>query len=510
MAVERNNTINEFGDEFDARFEAALRRHLKSVNAPATGETCPGFEPEPAHAYIENALGAKARARYESHLSGCASCRLHVVELFRLLPPEERAVPVMVETAKIAAEQKTSWFAGWLAGVSRWFDFSAWKWNTAALAGAGAVVLLALAVPLVWRQAFRTAPQETASAKPPSPVDVANEKQSSTPAVTPSNIPAAVSATPAPQAALNAKAKESENKSKVPVPAITPAVVNPPVVLPLGGRVLSAGPQPESNIIAVKVSDSSGAVVPGARVILKDAATGQSRGAATTDSSGQSNFRNLAQGRYVIEAQANGLNAAQSIALDGNSRQVAVTLEQGQVAESVAARADAATVEKSATTATDQAASAGAPARTPAKEAREEKSKKARAADQADADQFAKKTNPAGLIMPKQTPPPGSSALKSSEKPEAKTEAAPPVNSLNARLRPLTHKAGNKIFVFENGVWRDTGYDPNSKWQIIRLTRGSDEYEQTLTDIPSLRQFFNLKGKVVVLWQGTVYEVVGK
>ena len=511
VAVERNNTINEFGDEFDARFDAALRRHLKGVNATATVQTCADFNPEQANAYVENALGTMARARYETHLSVCTSCRLHVVEIFRLMPPEERAVSVIPEITELAEQQRTSW----LAGVARWFDFSAWKWNTAALAGAGAVVLLALAIPIVWRQTLTTGRIDTASAKPPSLADVKDEKPDSTTAASPSNVPAGVSAPPASQMEPSAKVKESQSRPKgsVPVPSITPAGVNPPVALPGNGRAPSTGPQQESNIIAVKVSDPSGALVPNARLILRDAATGQARSTATTDSTGQSNFTNLAQGRYVVEAQANGFTQTSNVALDGNSnaiRQVTVTLEQRQVAESAEARADTTTVEKSARVASNQIASGGAPARAAEKEARDQKSKTARVADKTESDQVAKKTNPAGLIVPKPALPPGSSALKPSDKPEAKTEAAPSGNSLTPRLRPLTLKAGNKTFVFENGVWRDTGYDPGSKWPVIRLTRGSDEYEQTLTDIPSLRQFFNLKGKVVVLWQGTVYEVVGK
>lgn len=63
-----------------------------------------------------------------------------------------------------------------------------------------------------------------------------------------------------------------------------------------------------------------------------------------------------------------------------------------------------------------------------------------------------------------------------------------------------------KTFRQENGIWIDEAYDANKGLPVVRLTRDSDEYKQTLGNIPSLKPYFDLK-PVLVVWQGKVYRV---
>ncbi len=63
-----------------------------------------------------------------------------------------------------------------------------------------------------------------------------------------------------------------------------------------------------------------------------------------------------------------------------------------------------------------------------------------------------------------------------------------------------------KTFRQENGIWIDETYDANKGLPVVRLTRDSDEYKQTIGNLPSLKPYFDLK-PVIVVWQGKVYRV---
>ena len=479
MSVERNNTINDFSDEF----EAALRRHLKRVNAVA--ETCAGFDPELASAYVENALGTAARARFENHLSDCAVCRRHMVELFRLMPPSERPV--------ITAEPEVEKQAGWLAGL---FDFSGWRWNAATLAGACAVLLLAVGLTLVWQRAARDSNAALVAARPQTDAPVP-----------------AIQATPAPEAAASQAKATTQTKADAsaqapaPLPAVTPAVASEATPALPAARDTLALRRRADRAVSVRVSGPGGAAVPNAEVVVKDAATGQTRLTTTTDSTGQASLVNLGQlraGNYQIIAQAPGFLPQQtSLTLDGTnlSNEVALKLEQrawstgqqpGRADESQAAKAAPAAPVSSAADTTAKTETA----------AREEAGKS----------DDERRENPRGLKLPRPTPPPrGSLAYKEPDKPAEPARSKAVNGQAGIAYRPnfgITQTVNGKTFRMEKGVWRDTAYNASDKWPVVHLTRGAEEFDQTLADIPSLRQFFtSLKGHVLVLWQGTVYEV---
>ncbi len=482
MSIERNNTINDFSDEF----EAALRRHLKRVNAVA--ETCAGFDPELASAYVENALGTAARARFENHLSECAVCRRHVVDRFRLMPPSERPI--------ITAEPEVEKQAGWLAGL---FDFSGWRWNAATLAGACAVLMLGVGLTMVWQ---RTAQDNHAALIAARPEAQAGD-----------TVPTA-QATPAPEAAANQEKAaaqpiaDAQAQAPAPRPSITPAVASEATPALPAARDTLALRRRADRAVSVKVSGPGGAAVPNAEVVVKDAATGQTHLTTTTDATGQASLVNLGQlraGNYQIIAQAPGFLPKQtSLTLDGANlnNEVALKLEQrawsagnqpGRADENQAAKtAPAAPVSSAAADTTAKAETA----------AREETGKS----------DDERRENPRGLKLPRPTPPPrGSLAYKEPDKPAEPARSKAVNGQAGIAYRPnfgITQTVNGKTFRMEKGVWRDTAYNASDKWPVVHLTRGAEEFDQTLADIPSLRQFFtSLKGHVLVLWQGTVYEV---
>jgi len=138
VAHEQHNTALEF--------ETMLRRHLSRGGSVV--EACMGFDADKANAYLENALNASARSRYDSHLAGCPSCRHHVIELSRLmqLPQMESNFAPVVEPASIWSHWK-SVVAEW----GEWLGFANWKqgWATAGIAAA---ILIGVVSIQLWRQ----------------------------------------------------------------------------------------------------------------------------------------------------------------------------------------------------------------------------------------------------------------------------------------------------------------------------------------------------------------------
>ena len=97
------------------------------------------------------------------------------------------------------------------------------------------------------------------------------------------------------------------------------------------------------------------------------------------------------------------------------------------------------------------------------------------------------------------------------DKKQAKARPAnrpPPAMVMNKPVRQGRIVAG-KTFRQENGVWIDDDFSSSSSLPVVRLTRDSEAYQQTLKDNPGLKPYFDLK-PVLVVWQGKVYRVENK
>ena len=93
-----------------------------------------------------------------------------------------------------------------------------------------------------------------------------------------------------------------------------------------------------------------------------------------------------------------------------------------------------------------------------------------------------------------------------------KRPAAKPVMRAPEKQREVERPArivGGKAFLQENGVWVDRAYTAGRHTAIIRLVRNSDEYKQTLKELPALKPYFDLN-PVIVVWEGKVYRVENK
>ncbi|MBI4463629.1 MAG: carboxypeptidase regulatory-like domain-containing protein, partial [Acidobacteria bacterium] len=119
------------------------------------------------------------------------------------------------------------------------------------------------------------------------------------------------------------------------------------IILGVAFLVQFAGAQTTTGTISGVVSDSSGAVVPGTSVTVRNAETGVSR-TLTTDAQGRYRAPNLSLGRYEVQASLAGFQTAVRSGITlavGQEAVVNITLEVGQVTERVEVTGEAPLVE---------------------------------------------------------------------------------------------------------------------------------------------------------------------
>jgi Ca-activated chloride channel family protein len=74
-------------------------------------------------------------------------------------------------------------------------------------------------------------------------------------------------------------------------------------------------------------------------------------------------------------------------------------------------------------------------------------------------------------------------------------------------VREVVKYVGDKTFVFQEDVWMDTAYDVD-KMTTTRISFGSDNYFELLAARPEWGKYFALGTHVIVVLEGTAYEVV--
>jgi hypothetical protein len=73
----------------------------------------------------------------------------------------------------------------------------------------------------------------------------------------------------------------------------------------------------------------------------------------------------------------------------------------------------------------------------------------------------------------------------------------------------LVRFAGSRTFVFKEGVWLDTAFDPESS-TTVKIAFLSEDYFSLALSRPELAAAFALGEKVIAMSEGSAYEVVGK
>jgi len=75
-----------------------------------------------------------------------------------------------------------------------------------------------------------------------------------------------------------------------------------------------------------------------------------------------------------------------------------------------------------------------------------------------------------------------------------------------SKVNPI-QAVGDKTFILQNGVWTDTTFTPDTM-QTQKVTFLSDEYFALLDGKPEIAQFLAIGDHVIVVLDGTAYEVV--
>jgi hypothetical protein len=65
---------------------------------------------------------------------------------------------------------------------------------------------------------------------------------------------------------------------------------------------------------------------------------------------------------------------------------------------------------------------------------------------------------------------------------------------------------GDKTFILSDGVWTDTTFDPDTM-KTVQVSFGSDDYFALMASRPEWGRYFALGDHVIVLLEGTAYEV---
>lgn len=416
---------------------------------------CAKFDPELVSAYVENALGATARLRFETHLSDCAQCRGHVVELFRLMPLLESSVASLpaaegivttetvsketestlpVKPVRLVAAKETSRWLGW-------FDMSEWGMGKLAFAGTCAALVIAVAVPLlIWRNAANSAANSVVASRDDSPAAVI------TPPSSPGETTSLEKEKNATSSAPASAPSKAEPASQISTP--TPISVKPQIVPDSGKPAAPASPQ-----AAMNLPPPSGAAGQSQASVRDE----QRKGQNTPEPAGQN------------RADSTQQNAQNTIQSSGRDSDVAIQTAPAQ--------------QRQAGQAEELGRNVSAP------EVRQEKET---AENRRNED--TKSAQPAASMAYKEQD------REAKDKPAAKASPAP------TERRRMTRQVSGKTFRFEQGIWIDESWNAADNWPVIRLTHDSENYDRVLAQIPALKSFFDL-GQVTVLWQGKLYEV---
>ena len=85
--------------------------------------------------------------------------------------------------------------------------------------------------------------------------------------------------------------------------------------------------------------------------------------------------------------------------------------------------------------------------------------------------------------------------------------AIAPDGSGSVQVAQVMKYVGSKTFVLRDGVWMDTAFD-SSAMDPLKVGFLSDDYFELVTAVPLLGDYFALGQRVLVVYEGTAYEVV--
>lgn len=460
MALERNKTAFQFEPGIDPEFERMLRRHLKRGGSMVAA--CSGFDADLASAFLEHSLPEPARSQYQLHLAGCAACRRHLIELSRLFDSTE-AIPAFV-AEKQPAIPALSWkekLAGWL-DVSRW-QAPAWNLQTAGLATAAIVFVAVSGVAIhQFRQDRQAhAPYQDLAVTPTAPSSGAGGSAEVQSEVDPRIVDGTSEAS---RLELREKSLSQGQMNQAAADKLQPAPVMPaPVPVP----TLRATPPVNDNLLTADQP-----------VSLRSSTT-------------------------VTLPVTAGFAPAPPAPTIGNLAAQSRSMIAGESAESNRKpEPERAGAVQDAPSASVVSANMVVPQVGPSPDDNPMRGDKA-----AESEPAARKA--AKLSSRRERIIAGALSFLPTRKEEAEAKPQPIKDSESImRLKVRIH---DRVFEYhsDKNMWIDQNYEPGMAWRVIRLVRGSEEYNQVLKEQPELKDFF-VKDSILVIWKQKIYKVVPK
>ena len=470
--VHQTNNSQKFSEQ--TPFDVMLRRQLRGAGQAAA--PCAGFDADTANAYLERALLSTAQQTFEAHLADCTGCRQHVTALM-MLNAQLAPSPVEIPTARTVAQP--SLWSRWTSQFNEWRSSFDLNWG---FAGAGAAMAALLITFTVYQWQSRTAPTNSA--------DVAQ-----------------VSQAPVQQAEFRA-GEVSPAGNVMPDSAIAPLIQTNTIMT--GNATAAISPLAEK-AVGVAPTPPSLPNLSGARPHLT--ANGFATEAAAPapmrviDSPEESvAFNSAPISAPVISLTANRDFFGGSFAGNGNLQTPVSLSHNGGLnnglmpgrMNSIEPQPTVSSLNSVKEQLVRQSSMSDLAAVEPHTVARE------------DADKSNAKTGKAELsrtraIINALTGQRSALGFVAGKGAEARTKEAEKTTS-EPQANPLTKRVNGHLFYFERGFWIDENYRSDTTMPLVKLTRGTERYQNLLIENPTLEQFFQL-GQVIVVWKGKVYEV---
>ncbi|MEK6256223.1 MAG: hypothetical protein N2C13_02755, partial [Chloroflexota bacterium] len=100
----------------------------------------------------------------------------------------------------------------------------------------------------------------------------------------------------------------------------------------------------------------------------------------------------------------------------------------------------------------------------------------------------------------------GQAAVEAADDQGALADAEAPAE-LRGIAADIIRNVGSRTFIFTEGMWVDTAFDPDSM-EVIQVAFLSDDYFALAETIPELAAAFSLGSQVIAFYDGVVYQVV--
>ncbi len=474
--VHKTNNSQKFSEQ--APFDVLLRRELRraSQTAAPCGGPCAGFDADTANAYLERALFSTAQQTFEAHLADCTGCRQHVTALIMLNAQLAPSPPLRVEAPRPIVVAQPSLWSRWVTPFAS--QFNDWRasfdlnWGFASAGAAMAALLLTFTVyqwqsrtatssPSLAKLSGAAAPQAEFLRAEVSPAETALAGATTTPLVQANTIVAG-NADPMKAYKADGVAPTSPtlpNLSEV-RPQLTASGFAASAPAPAPMRVIEL---PEE-AVAINSATITSPAIP-------LTANRDFFGGGFTGNGG-------IQGTPVSLGHNSGLMSGRLNSIEPPPTVISLNVVKDQL-ERQSRMTDLGAIDSS----------------TLARESSDKGNAKAGKAEQS-------RTRAIINALTGQRSALGFVAGKGAE---ARTKEAEKTTS-EPQANPLTKRVNGHLFYFERGFWIDENYRSDTTMPLVKLTRGTERYQNLLIENPTLEQFFQL-GQVIVVWKGKVYEV---